>query len=96
MPRHNTCQGVIAVNYPICKYVLKLKRREFKAVVLMSSQKTLPVSVIVIGYLGNLGRMGVMTIPCIVAYMSQLFIDSYIASRWANDDDAAVAEEVEA
>ena len=57
----------------------------------MSSQKTLPVSVVVIGFLG-VGEEGLMTIPCIVGHMSQLFIDAYIASRWANDeDDTAVA-----
>lgn len=51
----------------------------------MTSQKTLPVSVTVIGFLGAVGEEGLMTIPCIVAHMSQLFIDAYIASRWAND-----------
>ncbi len=57
----------------------------------MSSQKTLPVSVVVIGFLG-VGEEGLMTIPCIVGHMSQLFIDAYIASRWANDEDeSAVA-----
>eukprot|EP00903_Cladosiphon_okamuranus_P008764 g8396.t1 len=86
----------LSINYPICRYVLKLKRREFKAVVLMSCQKTLPVSVVVIGFLDALGEEGLMTIPCIVGHMSQLFIDAYIASRWANDVDqqevVAVAE----
>ncbi|CAM9474110.1 unnamed protein product [Pylaiella littoralis] len=75
----------LSINYTMCRYVLRLKRREFKAVVLMASQKTLPVSVVVIGFLGDLGEEGLMTIPCIVAHMSQLFIDAYIASRWAND-----------
>lgn len=75
----------LSINYPICKYVLKLKRREFKAVVLMTSQKTLPVSVTVIAFLDAVGEEGLMTIPCIIAHMSQLFIDAYISSRWAND-----------
>ena len=80
----------LSINYPICKYVLKLKRREFKAVVLMSSQKTLPVSVVVIGFLDAVGEEGLMTIPCIIGHMSQLFIDAYIASRWANDGEETV------
>lgn len=80
----------LSINYPICRYILKLKRREFKAVVLMSSQKTLPVSVVVIGFLEAVGEEGLMTIPCIVGHMSQLFIDAYIASRWANDVDDTV------
>lgn len=70
----------------MCRYVLKLKRREFKAVVLMSSQKTLPVSVVVIGFLDAIGEEGLMTVPCIVAHISQLFIDAYIASKWAEDE----------
>lgn len=56
----------------------------------MSSQKTLPVSVVVIGFLDAIGEEGLMTIPCIVGHMSQLFIDAYIASRWANDEDDVV------
>ncbi|CAM9580437.1 unnamed protein product [Hapterophycus canaliculatus] len=76
----------LCINYPVCRYVLKLKRREFKAVVLMSSQKTLPVSVVVIGFLDAIGEEGLMTVPCIVAHISQLFIDAYIASKWAEDE----------
>lgn len=57
----------------------------------MASQKTLPVSVVVIGFLDDLGEEGLMTIPCIVGHMSQLFIDAYIASRWANDVEPEVA-----
>lgn len=75
----------------MCRYVLKLKRREFKAVVLMSSQKTLPVSVTVISFLGAVGEEGLMTIPCVVAHMSQLFIDAYISSRWASEREPSRA-----
>lgn len=82
----------LSINYPICRYVLKLKRREFKAVVLMTSQKTLPVSVTVISFLSAVGEEGLMTIPCIVGHMSQLFIDAYISSRWANDPSEDPAE----
>lgn len=77
----------LSINYPICRFVLKLKRRELKAVVLMASQKTLPVSVTVIGFLSAVGGEGLMTVPCIVGHMSQLFIDSYISSRWAADTE---------
>lgn len=70
------------MNFVLCSS-LRLGRREFKAVLLMSSQKTLPVSVTVISFLGALGEEGLMTIPCIVGHMSQLFIDAYISSRWA-------------
>lgn len=75
----------LCVNYTLCT-MLRLERREFKAAVLMSSQKTLPVSVTVISFLGSLGQEGLMTLPCIVGHMSQLFIDAYISSRWAAED----------
>lgn len=65
--------------------LLRLKRREFKAVVIMGSQKTLPVSVTVISFLSSLGEEGLMTIPCIVGHMSQLFMDAYLCSRWASE-----------
>ena len=51
----------------------------------MASQKTLPVSVTVISFLGSVGEEGLMTIPCIIGHISQLFIDAYISSRWARD-----------
>lgn len=82
----------LAINWPACT-LLKLKRREFKAVVLMTSQKTLPVTVTVISFLSSLGAEGLMTIPGLVAHMSQLFIDAYIAARWADDEpDQALAK----
>lgn len=54
----------------------------------MSSQKTLPVSVTVISFLGGVGEEGLMTIPCVIGHLSQLFIDAYIASRWGSEDEA--------
>ena len=53
----------------------------------MTSQKTLPVSVTVISFLGSVGEVGLMTIPCIIGHLSQLFIDAYISSRWASEVD---------
>jgi solute carrier family 10 (sodium/bile acid cotransporter), member 7 len=54
----------LTVNWPMCAFVLKLEPAELKAVTIMSSQKTLPMSVTVIGYLGAIGATGIMTIPC--------------------------------
>lgn len=72
----------LGLNWPVCSKILKLDQPEFKAVVIMSSQKTLPFCVTVIGYLGVLGKAGFMVIPCIAGHMSQLFIDAYLQSRW--------------
>lgn len=67
--------------------LLQLPLREKKAVLIMASQKTLPVSVTVIGYLDEMvvGNHGLLTVPCIVAHMAQLFIDAVIVSRWATE-----------
>lgn len=54
----------------------------------MTSQKTLPVSVTVISFLGSVGEEGLMTIPCVIGHLSQLFIDAYIASRWGGEEGA--------
>lgn len=66
--------------------LLQLPFREKKAVLIMASQKTLPVSVTVISFLDELkvGNHGLLTIPCIVGHMAQLFIDAVIVSRWAS------------
>jgi len=62
----------------------KLANKEYKAVMIMASQKTLPVAVTVIGFLpAGLGEQGLMVIPCIISHMSQIFIDAAIVSRWA-------------
>ncbi|CAM9133738.1 unnamed protein product [Choristocarpus tenellus] len=82
----------LAINWPVCNYILHLSRPEMKAVVMMASQKTLPVSVTVIAYLGSLGTVGLMTIPCIITHMAQLFLDAYLAAKWGDE----VSEEASA
>lgn len=65
--------------------LLRIDQKERKAVLILASQKTLPVSVTVISFLSEkVGDLGLVTIPCIVGHISQLFIDAYIVSRWAS------------
>jgi sodium/bile acid cotransporter 7 len=73
----------LSVNWPVASKVLRLKPREFKCIVLMTSQKTLPISITIITFLGVLGDEGLMSIPPIIGHLSQLFIDSYIQSKWS-------------
>jgi sodium/bile acid cotransporter 7 len=57
-----------------------------KAVVILGSQKTLPVSMAVLGYLPDeLGEKGTIAVPCILGHLSQLLIDSYVATKWSED-----------
>ncbi|CAE7859850.1 BASS4 [Symbiodinium microadriaticum] len=61
-----------------------LEPREWVTVVLMSSQKSLPVCVSVMSALPPVLRAnsGLMIVPCIMAHASQLIIDSILAVRW--------------
>lgn len=86
--RPNLIHRYFSINCVICYYVLRLECREFKAVVIISSQKSLIVTVPVISTLGDIGEEGLMMIPCIIGNLSQLFIYSYIASRWGSEDGA--------
>jgi hypothetical protein len=77
----------LAINTTAAK-ALRLTAKDFKAVVFMASQKTLPISVAVISFLGaRFGRQGMLTIPCIIGHLSQLFIDAVIASRMASAEE---------
>ena len=61
-----------------------------KSVVIMCSQKTLPVAVAIIDFLpskptdkGYLGEHGIMVIACILAHFVQIVIDAFVASYWS-------------
>ena len=72
----------LAINYAVCKFALRLPPREATAVLIMASQKTLPVAVTIIAFFpAAFGPQGLLTLPCIVGHQVQLFVDSAIASR---------------
>lgn len=59
-----------------------------KAIVILGSQKTLPVSMAVLAYLPEeLGEKGTIAVPCILGHLSQLLIDSYVATKWADVEE---------
>eukprot|EP01023_Acetabularia_acetabulum_P051206 TRINITY_DN5638_c0_g2_i1.p1 TRINITY_DN5638_c0_g2~~TRINITY_DN5638_c0_g2_i1.p1 ORF type:complete len:464 (-),score=27.79 TRINITY_DN5638_c0_g2_i1:1085-2371(-) len=74
------------LNFLVAK-IVKWGIEEQRAVILIASQKTLPVAVTIISYFGaQVGNKGLITLPCILAYLAQLFIDSFIVSRWVAND----------
>ena len=78
----------LIVNYVLAHYVVRIKGADLRAVLIMSSQKTLPVSVTIISYFpASLGAKGLLVVPCIVGHVSQLFMDAFIASRMASRDE---------
>lgn len=54
-----------------------------KAVVLLASQKTLPVALTVLAFLPVPETVkGLVAIPCVTSHLSQIFVDAVIATRW--------------
>jgi solute carrier family 10 (sodium/bile acid cotransporter), member 7 len=65
--------------------LLRLQLPERKAVVLLSSQKTLPVALTVLAFLPIAPELkGLVAIPCITSHLGQIFVDAVLATRWAN------------
>lgn len=59
---------------------------ELKAVVILASQKTLPVSIAVISALpDSVGDKGLMAIACILAHLSQIVLDAFIIGAWVKE-----------
>lgn len=83
----------LAGNFAIGR-LIRLPEREFKAVLIMCSQKTLPVAVAVIGFLdeSKVGSQGLLTIPCVIGHISQLFMDAFIVGRMASAEEKRMAE----
>jgi hypothetical protein len=73
---------------------LNLAVAERKAVIILSSQKTLPVAVTVISFLdgetldGRLLDVGIVVIPCILCHLCQLLIDGLFVNKWATMTEA--------
>jgi sodium/bile acid cotransporter 7 len=65
------------------------KARVRRAVVLATSQKTLPVAVAVVAQLGDkLGPAGAVLLPCIAFHLLQILIDSTLVAAWRAADAA--------
>jgi sodium/bile acid cotransporter 7 len=73
---------------------LNLAVAERKAVIILASQKTLPVAVTVISFLdgeslgGRVLDVGIVVIPCILCHLCQLLIDGLFVSKWATMTEA--------
>lgn len=67
-----------------------------RVVVLVASQKTLPVAIAVIGKLGGtLGEAGILVLPCIALHVIQITLDSFLVSYWVNSRTPAPVFELE-
>lgn len=83
-----TLAASVHLIYRILGYVVataaKLEPPEWVSIVLMCSQKSLPVCVSVMAALPAelRAKSGLFIIPCIMAHAAQLIIDSILAVRW--------------
>lgn len=71
---------------------LRLELAQRKAVILMASQKTLPVALTVLALIPDSvlspDVKGLIAIPCITSHMGQIFVDAIIATRWSAASDS--------
>ncbi|KAH7547753.1 hypothetical protein JRO89_XS14G0010600 [Xanthoceras sorbifolium] len=63
------------------------KKENADAVVLVASQKTLPVMVAVVEQLGGaFGEAGLLVLPCVSAHLIQIIMDSFLVNFWPRKD----------
>jgi solute carrier family 10 (sodium/bile acid cotransporter), member 7 len=62
-----------------CGKLIKLESPELKALIFVTSQKTIPVAISVLAVLCD--NPGAAIIPCLIFHFTQLFADSALASR---------------
>ncbi|KAF5198908.1 Sodium bile acid symporter family [Thalictrum thalictroides] len=63
------------------------KKENFRALVIVASQKTLPVMVAVVEQLhGALGESGLLVLPCVAAHINQIIVDSFLVNLWLRKD----------
>lgn len=71
-------------NYSVAHCILGTELSLKKAVVVMCSQKTLPMAMTVLAFFPTtLGEPGLIAIPCIVTHLTQIFMDAFIVAKWA-------------
>ena len=74
----------LAFNYLVAHYALRLPLPLEKSVVIMGSQKTLPMALTILSFFPpELGSAGLIALPPILSHIVQILIDACLCSRWA-------------
>ena len=69
--------------------LLPIEWNEGKAVILLSSQKTIPVAMTVLAFIPvDEETKGLIAIPCITFHFVQIIIDALLVTRWRNRSQA--------
>ncbi|KFK34868.1 hypothetical protein AALP_AA5G203900 [Arabis alpina] len=73
----------------------KNSKENTTAVLLVASQKTLPVMVAVVEQLrGAFGESGLLVLPCVAAHLNQIMIDSILVNLWRRMSKASSSTNV--
>ncbi len=65
--------------------LLRLPLEVRKALVILASQKSLPVAMTVLAFLPVPAETkGLIAIPCITSHLTQIFLDAFLATRWGH------------
>merc|ERR1712129_274641 len=82
-----------AINCPLVCLAQIEDLHQRRAVFLLASQKTLPVSVAIIsGLPESFGKPGLITLPCIFGHLSQLIVDSFMVKFWPQSPTKTLRE----
>ncbi|KAI3923550.1 hypothetical protein MKW92_028712 [Papaver armeniacum] len=66
------------------------EKRNARALIIVASQKTLPVMVAVVEQLhGALGESALLVLPCVAAHINQIIIDSFLVNYWLRKDQVS-------
>jgi sodium/bile acid cotransporter 7 len=84
----------LIVNYILVK-IFRLPHREAAAVLIMGSEKTLPMAVTVIAATGTaLGSTGQLTVPCVLAHISQVLIDAFLCDYIGKKEEKRLSQAI--
>lgn len=99
---------LLAFNYTVTTFILRLAQPEKRSVVILTSQKTLPVALTVLEVLGDgvVGESGLVAIPLIISHFVQIVFDAFLAAFWGDipiedelvsipDDNTEISEDNE-
>lgn len=65
------------------------KKQNVTALLIVASQKTLPVMVAVVQQLGGaLGDSSLLVLPCVAAHLNQIILDSFLVSFWLQKEQS--------
>lgn len=70
-------------------------KQNYRALILVASQKTLPVMVAVVEQLGGaFGEPGLLVLPCVAAHLNQIIMDSFLVNLWLKKDRSSDTSKV--